>query len=62
MLKVNNIEVVYNDIILALRGISLQVPEKSIIALLGVTEQANQPPSKPLQVFFRWKMGRLRGE
>lgn len=35
MLKVNNIEVVYNDVILALRGISLQVPEKNIIALLG---------------------------
>jgi ABC-type dipeptide/oligopeptide/nickel transport system ATPase component len=35
MLKVNNIEVVYNDVILALRGISLQVSEKNIIVLLG---------------------------
>jgi len=35
MLKVNNLEAVYNDIILVLRGISLDVPDGSIIAFLG---------------------------
>ena len=35
MLEVNNIEVVYNDVILVLKGISLKVPEKGIVALLG---------------------------
>ncbi len=35
MLKVKNIEVVYNDVILAVRGISLEVPQKNIIVLLG---------------------------
>ena len=35
MLGVSNIEVVYNDVILVLRGISLQVPDGSIVALLG---------------------------
>jgi branched-chain amino acid transport system ATP-binding protein len=35
MLQVNNLEVVYNDIILVLRGISLEVPDGSIIAFLG---------------------------
>lgn len=35
MLRVNNLEVVYNDIILVLRGISLDVPDGSIIAFLG---------------------------
>ena len=35
MLKINNLEVVYNDIILVLRGISLDVPDQSIIAFLG---------------------------
>ncbi len=35
MLQVNNIEVVYDDIILALRGISLEIPERGRIALLG---------------------------
>ncbi|MFZ7128438.1 MAG: ABC transporter ATP-binding protein [Desulfobacterales bacterium] len=35
LLEVNNIEVVYNDIIQVLRGVSLKVPERSIVALLG---------------------------
>lgn len=34
-LEVNNIEVVYNDIVQVLRGVSLTVPEGSIVALLG---------------------------
>ncbi|MCD9625604.1 ABC transporter ATP-binding protein [Rhabdothermincola salaria] len=35
VLAVNNLEVVYNDVILAVRGISLQVPRGSIVAVLG---------------------------
>lgn len=35
LLEVNNIEVVYKDIIQVLRGVSLKVPEGSITALLG---------------------------
>ena len=35
LLEVNNIEVVYNDIIQVLRGVSLAVPEGRIVALLG---------------------------
>lgn len=35
ILTVNNIEVIYNHVILVLKGISLQVQEKSITALLG---------------------------
>lgn len=35
LLEVNNIEVVYNDIIQVLRGVSLNVPNGSIVALLG---------------------------
>ena len=35
LLQVNNIEVVYNDIILVLRGLSLSVPKGEIVALLG---------------------------
>jgi branched-chain amino acid transport system ATP-binding protein len=34
-LEVNNIEVVYNDIVQVLRGVSLSVPAGSIVALLG---------------------------
>ncbi|MCY4304855.1 MAG: ABC transporter ATP-binding protein [Aestuariivita sp.] len=35
LLEVNNIEVIYNHVILVLKGVSLKVPEKGIIALLG---------------------------
>ncbi len=35
MLAVSNLEVVYNDVVLVLRGVSLQVPEGKIVALLG---------------------------
>lgn len=35
MLAVENLEVVYEDVILVLKGVSLQVPEGSIVALLG---------------------------
>ena len=35
MLNVNNIEVIYDHVILVLKGVSLEVPEKGIVALLG---------------------------
>ena len=35
MLKLNNIEVVYSDVILVLRGVSLEVGEGQIVSLLG---------------------------
>jgi branched-chain amino acid transport system ATP-binding protein len=35
ILRVSNVEVVYNDVILVLRGVSLAVPEGSVVALLG---------------------------
>jgi branched-chain amino acid transport system ATP-binding protein len=35
LLNVNGIEVIYNHVILVLKGVSLSVPEGSIVALLG---------------------------
>ena len=35
LLKVNNIEVMYDHVILVLKGVSLEIPEGRIIALLG---------------------------
>jgi branched-chain amino acid transport system ATP-binding protein len=35
MLSVANLEVVYSDVIVGLRGLSLEVPERGIVALLG---------------------------
>lgn len=35
LLEVNGIEVIYNHVILVLKGVSLQVPEGRVVALLG---------------------------
>jgi len=35
LLKVNNIEVIYDHVILVLKGVSLEVPKGGIVALLG---------------------------
>jgi branched-chain amino acid transport system ATP-binding protein len=35
LLSVNNIEVIYDHVILVLKGVSLQVPEGGVVALLG---------------------------
>ena len=35
LLQINNIEVIYDHVILVLKGVSLTVPKGSIIALLG---------------------------
>ena len=35
MLRLNNIEVIYSDVIQVLRGVSFDVPDGSIVALLG---------------------------
>ena len=35
MLSVQNLEVVYQDVILVLRGVSFEIPKGKIVALLG---------------------------
>ena len=35
LLELNNVEVIYSDVILVLKGINMVVPEKNIVALLG---------------------------
>ncbi len=36
LLELNNVEVIYSDVILVLKGISMEIPEGSVVALLGV--------------------------
>ena len=43
LLAVNNIEVVYNDVILVLRGVSLQVPRGRWWRCWAPTAPANRP-------------------
>ena len=35
MLKINNIEVIYSNVILVLRGVSIEIKEGQVVTLLG---------------------------
>jgi len=48
MLKVNNIEVIYSDVILVLRGISLDVDKGQIVTLLGANGAGKSTTLKAL--------------
>lgn len=48
MLKVNNIEVVYSDVILVLRGVSLEVGDGQVVSLLGANGAGKSTTLKAL--------------
>lgn len=59
MLRVNNLEVVYNDIILVLRGISLEVQEGSIIAFLGSNGAGKSTTLKAISGLLDYEDGEI---
>ena len=61
MLEVNNIEVVYNDVILVLKGISLSVPKGEIVALLGANGAGKTTTLKAVSGVLRLQNGDLEG-
>ena len=61
MLEVNNIEVVYNDVILVLKGISLAVPEGGIVALLGSNGAGKTTTLKAISCLLKMQNGDLEG-
>ena len=59
LLSVNNIEVVYNDVILVLRGLSLEVPEGSIVALLGANGAGKSTTLKAISGLLKTEDGEV---
>jgi branched-chain amino acid transport system ATP-binding protein len=59
MLRVNNIEVVYQEVILALKGVSLQVPDGDIIALLGSNGAGKTTTLKAISGLLRTEEGQI---
>ena len=57
VLSVNNIEVIYNRVILVLRGVSLKVPEGGIVALLGATGAGKTTTLKAVSSLLRSERG-----
>jgi len=63
LLDVRNIEVVYDDVILVLRGLSLAVPEGAIVALLGANGAGKSTTLKTISGLLKTANGALtRGE
>jgi branched-chain amino acid transport system ATP-binding protein len=63
LLAVNNIEVVYNDVILVLRGLSLAVPKGEIVALLGANGAGKSTTLKAISGLLKTEEGEVtRGE
>ena len=56
-LLVNNIEVIYDHVILVLKGVSLQVPQGKIVALLGANGAGKSTTLKTISTLLRGERG-----
>lgn len=62
-LAVNNIEVIYDHVILVLKGVSLQVPQGKIVALLGANGAGKSTTLKTISTLLRGERGEVtKGE
>ncbi len=59
LLVVNNIEVVYDEVILVLRGVSLSVPEGEIVTLLGPNGAGKSTTLKAISGLLRTEDGEV---
>lgn len=59
MLRLNNVEVVYSEVILVLRGVSLEVGERSIVALLGANGAGKTTTLKAVSGLLKAEVGRV---
>ncbi len=57
LLSVNNVEVIYDHVILVLKGVSLQVAEGSIVALLGANGAGKSTTLKAISGLLRTERG-----
>ncbi|MSP49391.1 MAG: ABC transporter ATP-binding protein [Alphaproteobacteria bacterium] len=59
LLDVSNIEVIYNHVILVLKGVSLKVPEGGIVALLGANGAGKTTTLKSISNLLRAERGEV---
>jgi branched-chain amino acid transport system ATP-binding protein len=57
LLSVNNIEVIYDHVILVLKGVSLEVPEGGIVSLLGANGAGKSTTLKAISGLLRTERG-----
>jgi branched-chain amino acid transport system ATP-binding protein len=59
MLRLNNIQVIYSDVILVLKGLSLAVTEGQIVALLGANGAGKTTTLKAISGLLKTEAGRV---
>src|SRR5947209_3181384 len=59
LLAVNNIEVIYSHVVLVLKGVSLEVPEGGIVALLGANGAGKTTTLKAISNLLRAERGEV---
>ncbi len=59
MLRINNAEVIYSDVILVLKGVSLEAPEGKIVALLGANGAGKTTTLKAVSGVLRTELGEV---
>jgi branched-chain amino acid transport system ATP-binding protein len=59
ILKINNIEVKYHEVILVLKGVSIEVPAGGIIALLGANGAGKSTTLKAISGLLKHENGRV---
>jgi len=59
VLSLNNIEVIYSNVILVLRGVSLEVPEGKIVALLGANGAGKSTTLKAISGLLHTQEGEV---
>jgi branched-chain amino acid transport system ATP-binding protein len=61
ILRLNNIEVIYSDVILVLKGLSLEVPQGQIVALLGANGAGKTTTLKAISGLLKTEGGKVTG-
>ena len=59
ILRLNNIEVMYHEVILVLKGVSIEVPRKGIIALLGANGAGKSTTLKSISGLLKHEEGEV---
>jgi branched-chain amino acid transport system ATP-binding protein len=59
ILQLHNIEVKYHEVILVLKGVSIEIPEKGIVALLGANGAGKSTTLKAISGLLKHEDGRV---
>ena len=59
MLTLNNVEVIYSDVIQVLRGVSLEVPDGKIVTLLGANGAGKSTTLKTISGLLHSQEGEI---